>query len=174
MRKRDLSYKFVFRFLSTVILFVLGGCGLQSPPQEIVTLYLPRSEVRDAVRNGAKLATGEPLLARIENDYGFDGDRFQLDGVANAVDGATSATHLELTVAQRDDALRFELADHDLQLGADEIERLNEAISAELMRSIAATLSREIHGYDAVQISDNNLEVTLRIEPMEGVVPLNP
>lgn len=174
VRKQESIYWFATACLLFVSLIASSGCGSIAPPLEVTTLTLPRSEVRDAIRDGATLANGEPLFARIENDYGFDGSRFQLTGMANADSGTPHEARLELTFAIRDDEVRFEIDDHNLQLTADEIERLNDAISAEFMRSIEATMGRTIHGYDAIQVGEYGLAVTLRVEPMAGVVPLNP
>jgi hypothetical protein len=123
MRKQGSVYWFATGCLLFVCLIASSGCGLNTPPLEVTTLTLPRSEVRDVIR---------------------------------------------------DDEVRFEIDDHNLQLTADEIERLNDAISAEFMRTIENTMGRKIHDYDAIQVGEYGLGVTLRVEPMAGVVPLNP
>ncbi len=157
-----------------VVLWFGTACGLLSPPLENVDLSLPRSDVRDAVREGATLGNGEPLFAQIENDYGFVDDHFHLDGVANTNDGTTYDASMDLTFAIEDGVLRFEIVNHNLQLDAATLERLSDDISAEFMRSIADSTGREIHQYDAVTINENVLVVTMRVEPIPGVIPLNP
>ena len=174
MLKSSLMTKFAFGLFLSIVLLISAGCGSQSPPLEVIDLNLPRSEVRDAVRDGATLSNGEVLFSRIENDYGFVDDHFHLDGLANTDAGTTYDAFIDVTFVVEDEALRLEIANHNLQLDDDEVERLNAAISAEFMRSVADTIGREIHRYDAVEIGENGLVVTLRVEPMPGVVPLNP
>ena len=62
MLKSSLITKFAFGLFLSIVLLIGAGCGSQSPPLEVIDLNLPRSEVRDAVRDGAALSNGEALF----------------------------------------------------------------------------------------------------------------
>ncbi len=78
-------------------------------------ISLPRSDIRDVVRDAAVLENGQPLFSRIETDYGFTGDRFRVNGLYTAPDGTEQPGWIDLVFAANDGRLQVTVAEHTLQ-----------------------------------------------------------
>lgn len=118
-----------------------------------------RSQVRDAVRDGALLANGGPLFTQIDTDYGFDGDVFRINGQYLDASGQTRQGSLAFELSAEDGALRATIVDYDLAGLEVDVTALEEGIAQRLADDVASVFSEPIVAFLDVSPEASNMVV---------------
>ncbi|MDX1416046.1 MAG: hypothetical protein R3293_17750 [Candidatus Promineifilaceae bacterium] len=145
---------------------VLTSCGLALRGRDEIQLQMPRSDMRDVVRDAALWADGEPIFESLDTNYIFEADRFHIEGDYQGPDGQSRHGILELAFTARRGDLQLAVVEHNIEGLDDELERVNAALSLELAQKIEDTLDRQVVEFREVKpIADNILQITLILQP---------
>lgn len=174
-------------FLYTLLMFsllVLPGCsasereGLETLATGTydTSLTIGRSQVRDAVRDGALLANDQPLFTQIATDYGFDGDLFRVNGEYLDAGGQTREGSIGFELSAEDGVLRVTIVAHDLE-GLDvDIAALEEGIARRMTDDLANAFSEPVVAVlDVDPDGANMVVVSLRVaaDLDSNIVPMD-
>ena len=127
------------------------------------------------LRDAAVWADGRPLFTSLQTNYGFADGRFHIEGEYEAADGQLQPGFVQLAFAVQRGSLQVAIVEHNIAGLDDELERINAALSAELMAKIAGSLGQEVLAYrDVEPIAGSILQVSLTtaLDPDQMVVPL--
>lgn len=139
-------------------------------------INMPRSSLRDLVRDAARRSDGEPLFESIAPNYAFEGNHFYLEGEYRDPSGTLRTGYLDLVIEVEEGRLVVSVADHNLAGLESETERLGADLSAALDEMVVESADQEVIRYLWVRTKDNNqllIGHTLKADVGQGVIPLD-
>ncbi len=160
-----------------LVTFALISCGPKLFGRSVTQeLQVPRSDIRDVVLEAALWSDGQPIFERLDSNYAFDDSQFHIEGDFRGSDGQSQHGFLDLAFNAKQGDLEVSIVEHNIEgLVDDEIERVNDALSAELMQMIATTLDQEVVEYrDVESLAYNILQISLitKMDSDAMIVPL--
>lgn len=170
----------LLRSLVTVVfllaIFILTGCGPALFGRQVIELQMPRSEIRDVVREAALWSDGQPIFEWLDTNYAFADGLFHIEGEFRAPDDQLQHGFLDLAFSVQRGELKVSIVGHNIEgLQEDEVERVNVALAIELAQNIEDSLNQEVIEYRKVEpLASNILQISLtpNMDPDAMIAPL--
>ncbi len=137
---------------------------------------MPRSDIRDVVREAVLWANGQPIFENMDTNYGFEDGRFHIEGDYHSPDGQLRHGFLDLAFSVQQGDLQVIIVEHNIEGFNDEVEGLNTSLSAKLVQRVEDTLDLEVIEFREIEpLASNILQIsfTTQIDPDSKVVPLS-
>lgn len=162
--------------VSFLAIFILTGCGPALFGRQVIDLQMPRSDIRDVVREAALWSDGQPIFERLDTNYAFADGLFHIEGEFRAPNDQLQHGFLDIAFSVERGELKMSIVETNIEgLQKDEVERVNAALAVELAQNIEDSLNQEVIEYRKVEpLASNILQISLtpEMDPDAMIVPL--